>query len=311
MDLTTFIRIDLAPLMAAVLAGALCGLLSGVLVLRRSAMLGDAISHAVLPGLVIAFIVTGTRSAWPMLLGAGLAGVIAVAMIEALRKLGRVEAGAAMGVVFSIFFALGVVLINAYADSVDLDPGCVLYGLLEGIRWGDVREVSDLLTADAWMNLPRAIVTLGATLLVTVTLLVAGFKLVRLWCFDAGLMAALGLRPRLVGAVVICLVAAATVASFEAVGAILVVALLACPGAAARHWTDRLGVHLLLSAGFGVASAIVGYGLAVWGPGWVGHAHAVSAPGMIAVVSGVILLVSAAWRGWRRKINARRPLPAG
>ncbi|MFN7395557.1 MAG: metal ABC transporter permease [bacterium] len=302
-----FWRLDFAPLLAAVLAGALCGLLSGVLVLRRSAMLGDAISHAVLPGLVIAFLLTGTRSVGPMLIGAALAGVLAVGMIEALRRLARVEAGAATGVVFSVFFALGVVLINAYADAIDLDPGCVLYGSLEGLRWPGLNSPSNLLNIETLTNTPRPIATLAATLAVTLVLLAGGFKLLRLWCFDAGLMASLGLRPGLVGCIVIALVAAATVASFEAVGSILVVALLACPGAAARHLTDRFGSHLLLSTLLAVLAAVAGYTLAVWGPGLFGHPHAVSAPGMIAVCSGVILLVCVLGRMVRKKLLALSP----
>jgi manganese/zinc/iron transport system permease protein len=219
----------------------------------------------VLPGLVIAFLLTGTRSVGPMLIGAALAGVLAVGMIEALRRLARVEAGAATGVVFSVFFALGVVLINAYADAIDLDPGCVLYGSLEGLRWPGLNSPSDLLNIQTLTNTPRPIATLAATLAVTLVLFAGGFKLLRLWCFDAGLMASLGLRPGLVGCIVIALVAAATVA---------------------------------------VLAAVAGYTLAVWGPGLFGHPHAVSAPGMIAVCSGVILLVCVLGRMVRKKLLA-------
>ena len=132
------IGLDLFPLLAGTLAAVTCGLLGNFLVLRRLSLMGDAISHSVLPGLVVAFLITSTRSPLVMLLGAALAGVATVVLVEMVKKLGRVEPGAAMGVVFSVLFALGVLLIEqAAARHVDLDADCVLHGQLETLIWYD------------------------------------------------------------------------------------------------------------------------------------------------------------------------------
>ena len=130
------IGLDLFPLLAGTLASVGCGLLGNFLVLRRLSLMGDAISHSVLPGLVIAFLIASSRSPLVMFLGAAIAGVATVVLVELVKKLGRVEPGAAMGVVFSILFAAGVLLIEqAAADLVDLDAECVLHGQLELLWW--------------------------------------------------------------------------------------------------------------------------------------------------------------------------------
>ena len=126
---------DLFPMLAAVLAALCCGLLGNFLVLRKLSLMGDAMSHSVLPGLVIAFMLTGVRTAPVMFLGATLAGVVTVVLVELIKRLGRVEPGAAMGVVFSVLFALGVLLIERAARNTDLDADCVLHGQLESLVW--------------------------------------------------------------------------------------------------------------------------------------------------------------------------------
>jgi len=302
---TLTVQTDLAPMLAGLLAAVLCGVLGGLLVLRRSAMMGDALSHAVLPGLVLGFILTGSRASLPMLVGAGLAALASVGLIALLRRAGRLEPGAAMGVVFSVMFALGIVLLRVAGDRVDLDPDCVLYGVLEAIRWPGVSSLADLTQPAAWAAAPRQVVTLAAVLALALAMLGVMYKQVRLWCFDPALAGAMGLRPGLVGLVVMALVAAATVASFEAVGSILVVALLACPGIAARQLTDRFGPHLLLSGLIAGVAAIGGYLGAVFLPALLGHDQAVSASGSIAVASGLLLLLAIAVRKLRTRLRTR------
>ncbi|MCR9077165.1 MAG: metal ABC transporter permease, partial [bacterium] len=130
------IGLDLFPLLAATLAAVSCGLLGNFLLLRKQSLMGDAISHSVLPGLVIAFLIASTRSPLVMLTGATIAGVLTVVLIEFVKRFGRVEPGAAMGVVFSILFAVGVLLIEqAAVRHVDLDADCVLHGQLETLVW--------------------------------------------------------------------------------------------------------------------------------------------------------------------------------
>src|SRR4051812_22117411 len=140
-----FLQIDLPALTAAVLACISCALVGNFLVLRRQSLLGDAISHAILPGIVAGFLVTGSRAGLPVILGALAAAVVAGVLIEAVRRLGRLDSGAAMGVVFTVMFAGGVVLIEqGAARAVDLDADCVLYGQLEAILWLAPTRWSDL-----------------------------------------------------------------------------------------------------------------------------------------------------------------------
>ncbi len=278
--------------LAAVLAACLCGLLGNFLVLRRMSMLGDAISHAILPGIVVSFLLLGTRSTPAMLAGALAAGVVSVLLIELVRRVARIEGGAAMGVVFSGMFALGVLLMERAARNVDLDAGCVLYGNLEGILWLSLERWSDLLTPAAWADAPRQVVALGVILALAAGVVAVFFKHLRLACFDPGLSDALGFPSWIVHTGLAVMVAAAAVGAFEAVGSILVIAMLVCPAVTARQLTDRLITQVWLSLVISVVTALGGYALAVWGPGWLGWGASVSAPGTMSVLAGVLLVVA-------------------
>ena len=131
-----FVFLSLVPLLVGVLASLSCALVGNFLVLRRQALIGDAVSHVVLPGIVMAFLVTGSVAAGPMLIGAGIAAVASVLLIELVRRVGRVEPGAAMGVVFTAMFAGGILLIErSDTSSVHLDVEHALYGNLESLVW--------------------------------------------------------------------------------------------------------------------------------------------------------------------------------
>jgi manganese/zinc/iron transport system permease protein len=242
---------DLWTMATAVLASVACGLVGCFLVLRRLSMLGDTISHAVLPGIAGAFLLTGTRDVLPMLLGATVVGVATALLSSGLDRWARVDRDAAMGVTFTTFFAMGVVMISLAARQVDLDPGCVLYGLLEFVPFDTVTL--------AGMQVPRAAAWLGTALVVDALLVVAFLKQLRACSFDPAHAASLGLRVGLVHMGVMAAVAANTVVAFEAVGSILVVAMLVAPGATARLWTDRLTPMLWLACAIAASTAVVGY----------------------------------------------------
>lgn len=286
-----FLRLDLPAMLTATLAAVSCGLLGNFLLLRRQSLMGDAISHAVLPGLVAGFLLSGERSTGAMFLGAAAAGVVTAVLIELVRRLGRVEPGAAMGVVFSVLFALGVVLIRfADAGNIDLDPDCVLNGQLEGVFWPPPPgEDAGLLSPASLAMLPRELVTLLGVTLVTVLFIAGLFKELRIASFDPALASALGFNASLLHYVLMVFVAGAVVASFEAVGSILVIAMLICPAATARLLTDRLSTQIWISAVAALAAGVMGYILAAFGPGWLGAGGSLSAAGMIAVVSGAML----------------------
>lgn len=288
-----FIQIDLPALLTAVLACTLCAGLGNFLVLRRQALLGDAVSHSVLPGIVIGFLVAGSRATLPMLAGAAAAAAVSAVLIEAVRRQGRVEAGASMGVVFTIMFALGVVLMEqASAHSVDLDADCVLYGQLEDILWLAPTGWGSLLDPAALAELPRELVTLAGLNLVTGLLATAFHKELKITSFDPALANTLGIPAGIFHYGLVLFLALAAVASFEAVGSILVIAMLVCPAAAARMLTDRYGRQLGLSILFGAFSGLAGYLAAAPLPLWLGFDRALSASGAIAVVSGLVLLAA-------------------
>ncbi len=271
-------------LVAGTLGAVAAALLGNFLVLRRMSLLGDAISHAVLPGLAAAFFISGTRDSLPMFLGAVFVGVLTTLLIEWLRGRGKVDEGAAMGVVFTSLFALGLIMIVQAADRVDLDPGCVLYGAIE------------LSPLDTWWigsyEVPRVVVILGAVCLLNLIFVVAFFKELKVTSFDPGLATASGISAPWMQYALTTLVAVTAVASFESVGNILVVAMFVAPPAAAYMLTDRLGVMVLLSAIIAVAAAISGHISALTVPTWFGY-RSTSTAGMMAVAAGLIFLLAA------------------
>lgn len=287
------IALDLFPLLAGTLAAVGCGLLGNFLVLRRLSLMGDAISHSVLPGLVIAFLIASTRNPMVMFLGAAVAGVATVVLVELVKKLGRVEPGAAMGVVFSILFALGVLLIErAAVRHVDLDADCVLHGQLETLVWyGAPETLSELLRWSTLDAVPTQVVTLSVMVLLALGFVCVFFKELRIAAFDPGLATTQGFSATLMHYLLMVFVAAATVASFEAVGSILVIAMLVCPAATARLMTDRLSSQIAWSVVISALSGVVGYFAATAVPGIFGK-DAVNAAGAMVMVAGALLALA-------------------
>jgi manganese/zinc/iron transport system permease protein len=267
--------------------GALCALactLPGCfLVLRKMSMMGDAISHAVLPGLAIAFLLTGSRASLPMFLGAAATGVLTAVFTQWVSRFGDIDQGAAMGIVFTTLFAAGLVLIVQAANHVDLDPGCVLYGAIE-------LAVLDVVKLGGW-EIPRAALVNGGVLLVNLTVIVMLYKELRLSSFDPGLATTLGFRSGLLHYVLMTLVAVTTVAAFESVGSIIVIAMMIVPPAAALLLTRRLLPMLLISAAFAVTSAVLGHWLALTLPPLIGF-QSTTTSGMMAFAAGILFTLA-------------------
>ena len=296
-----FLQLTLVPLLIALLACIACALPGNFLVLRRQSLVGDAISHVALLGIVGAFVFTGSLDTTPMLLGAMLSAVLAVSLIELIRFLGKVEPGAAMGVVFTALFATGVLLLEqSNSSSVHLDVEHVLYGNLESLLWLDAQDWSSLTDPEALSWLPHQLPRLAWVLLIVVVFLIARWRELVIGTFDADFAASIGARPSLTNLALLVVVALVAVASFEAVGAIIVVAMFICPAATARLMTDSLKQQMILSVVFASIAATGGYILAAWGPLWLGYEDSVSAAGMIALLSGLMLLI-AALAGPRRR----------
>jgi len=261
-------------ILTASLAATCCSLLGCYLILRQMAMVGDAISHAVLPGIVIAYLFTGSLDSPLILLGAGLFGVLTTFLIEFFHRKIRVQADAAIGVTFTWLFAIGIILISLFAGQVDLDQDCVLYGEIAYVplnRW---------ITVSGYDLGPTTIWTLGSVTVLILLFIGFGFKELFLTTFDAGFAAAIGVSTSLWYYLLMSAVSLTTVAAFESVGAILVVALIVAPPVTAYLLTDNFKVMLGLSVLVGVIASAGGYFLAVLLNG--------SIAGAIAVVAGLL-----------------------
>lgn len=265
---------DLYIIVTASLVASSCALLGCFLILRRMAMVGDAISHAVLPGIVLAFLFSGSRDSVTMLIGAGLIGVFTTFLIEFFHKKARLQTDAAIGVTFTWLFAVGVVLISIFAGKVDLDQDCVLYGEIAYVPL-------DLIISPSGVNLgPKAIYVMGGVLTLILIFIVTGYKELFLTTFDPAYASAIGISTSLWHYLLMSAVSVTTVSSFESVGAILVVALLIAPAATAYLLTDNFKWMLVLACLAGILASLSGYYLAVALDG--------SIAGAIAAMSGII-----------------------
>ena len=293
----------MSPTLVILLVGsavaASCALVGTFLVLRKMALLGDAISHAVLPGIAIAFLISGDRSTLPMVVGAAALGVLTVFLVEMANRSRRLQEDASIGVVFPALFSIGVILISRYAGQVDLDLECVLYGEIAYAPW-DL-----LLWGDTSLG-PRALWINGGVLLVVVAFVVLFYKELEVSTFDPALSAALGFSPVLVHYLLMTVLSITVVGAFESVGAILVVAMLVVPPATAYLLTDRLWQMLGLSVVLGLASAWLGYGLARWLDASIAGAMATVAGLLFAVV-----FVASPSHGLLAKLWHRRQVARG
>ena len=261
-----------------------CAVPGAFLVVRRTSMVADAISHAVLPGIAIAFLLSGTRDPLFMFLGAAAAGVFATLASASLARFARIDSGAALGIVFTTMFALGLLLIVQVADRVDLDPSCVLYGAVE------LAPLDSILIAGS--EIPRAALVLGAVTLLNIALAFIFWKELKLMAFDPALARTLGCRPKLMESIVLGMAAATCVAAFESVGSILVVAMMIIPAAAARLFSDRLAGVIVGAMIVGIVGAVLGHWVATsLAPGLVTGGRDASSAGSIAATLGALLVV--------------------
>jgi len=269
---------DFQIILAASLVATSCSLLGCYLVLRRMAMVGDAISHAVLPGIVVAFFITGTRDSTAMLIGAVVIGILTTFFIEFFHQKAKLQSDAAIGVTFTWLFAIGVILISVFAGKVDLDQDCVLYGEIAYV------PLDLIFDSEGKVIAPKAIIVGLMIFTLVLGFILFNYRKLFLTTFDPAFAAALGISTTLWHYLLMGAVSVTTVASFESVGAILVVALMVAPAATAYLLTDNFKVMLMLSALIGIIASAIGYYLAVWVDG--------SIAGAIASVCGVIFLMA-------------------
>ena len=260
----------------ASLVAVACAIPGTFLVLRKMAMISDAISHSILPGIVVGFFVTQDLNSPLLILLAALTGIITVVLVEYIQKTGLVKEDTAIGLVFPAMFSIGVILIAKNANDVHLDVDAVLLGELA------FAPFDRLLIAGTDVG-PKSLWVVGTILLITITLLILFFKELKISTFDKGLAASLGFSPAIIHYGLMSVASVTTVGSFDAVGAILVVALMIAPAAAAYLLTTDLKKMLALAIGFGIFSAIFGY--------WVAHWLDASIAGSITTVLGLVFLL--------------------
>ncbi len=265
-------------IMTSTLIAISCGILGCFLILRKMAMVGDAISHAVLPGIVLAFLLSGSRDSVWMILGAGLLGIFTTFLIEFFHKKARLHTDAAIGVTFTWLFALGIILISVFAGQVDLDQECVLYGEIAYVP-------IDLWITEGGQNFgPRALWIASLILMLNVLFVRVGFKQLYLTTFDPAFAATVGISVSLWNYLLMGAVSMTTVASFDSVGAILVVALMVAPPATAYLLTDKFKQMILITIIIAFIISAFGYYLAVALDG--------SIAGAIVTVSGILFAIA-------------------
>ncbi|MEC1753463.1 metal ABC transporter permease [Bacillus mojavensis] len=254
-----------------ILVGVSCALIGTFLVLRRMAMLADAISHTVLLGIVGAFLVTKSLDGIPMFIGAAVSGLLTAFLVQLLHSKG-VQSDAAIGVVFTSLFAVGVILLSVYGANAHLDIEHSLMGEIAFVPWNTVT----IFGVDIG---PKAFWMLVAVLLINITMVSVCYKEFKIASFDPQMALAIGIPVMLIHYLQMGMLSLTTVASFDSVGAILVVAMLIVPPAAAHLLTDRLLYMLIISAVIGGLSALLGYICATW--------LNVSISGAMAAMTGV------------------------
>ncbi len=262
-------------LIASIVAVA-CALPGVFLILRRVALMSDAISHSILLGIAVGFLFTGSTS-HPLLVALATAsGILTVSLVEGLINTRRVKEDAAIGLVFPVLFSIGVILISRYAGDVHLDVDAVLLGELAFAPFNRM--------AFFGLNLPQGVWVMGGILLLNLLLIGLFYKELKLATFDAGLAAALGFSPVLLHYGLMTVVSVTAVGAFDHVGSILVVALMIAPPASAYLLTNSLPRMLGLSALYGVAAAIGGY--------WLARTLDANIAGAMATMTGVFFLLT-------------------
>lgn len=262
------------------------------LVLRKMSMMGDAISHSVLPGIVVAYYFSGDRTSPLMLLGAALTGLVTAFMVDWLAKKAKVQGDASIGITYTLLFALGMIMISGwFQGNVDIDLDCVLYGDIALINLDKV-----IIDQNLYLG-PRAFyVELFAGLVVGIALLF-GFRGFKLLSFNEDYGKALGINMNFWHYLMMGLVSLVTVVSFEVVGAILVIGFLIIPASTAQIISNRLVPMILWACGLGVFAVIVGYYLAV--------IFNVSITGAMVSVSGLLFFAVLAWNSISNKKKIR------
>ena len=299
-----FVALGLTPVLIAAFASMACALPGNFLVLRKQALIGDAISHVILPGIVVAYLLTGKLSTWPMMIGAAGAAVTSVILIETIRRLGRIEYGAAMGVVFTAMFAAGVLLLEQTDTSrMHLDVEHALFGNLEMLIWLQSDGWASVFRFEDLVQLPPQFFRMFIALFIISIFTYVFWRPLVLISFDEAFASTIGFQAMMIGFLLVVFAAVAAVAAFEAVGSIIVIAMILCPPATARLLTNDIKMQVFLSLFLAISATLTGYIIAGYVPLWLGFSNTFSAAGTIATLSGLLLAFSAICGRHRKRLT--------
>jgi len=267
---------DFYIILTACLVAINCAIMGSFLVMRKMVMIGDAISHAVLPGIFFAYIISGSTSSLPILIGAASSGILATIIIEWFTQKARLQSDASIGVSYTLLFAIGIILISKFGANADIDQQCVLYGELEYVSLWLEPIIGDF-------YLPRQTLILGVVCIIIVLAVTWGYKGLFITTFDPNFSISTGIAVGFWHYFLMSGVSLTTVVSFESVGAILVITFLSGPPAIAYLLTGNFKKMLVLACAFGILCSIVGYYLA--------KLLDVSVAGAISAVIGAIFTI--------------------
>ena len=267
---------DVYILITASLVAINCALMGSFLVMRKMVMIGDAISHAVLPGIFIAYLVSGSTASLPILIGASISGVIATIVIEWFTKRARLQNDASIGITYTLLFAIGVILISKFGQNADLDQQCVLYGEIEYVPLWLQPVIGNFV-------LPHQTIILFTVFIILLAGILIGYKGLFITTFDSNFASSIGVATAFWHYFLMSGVSLTTVVSFESVGAILVIAFLSGPPAIAYLLTEDLRRMIVLSCIIGILCSVVGFYAAKY--------FDVSIAGSISTVIGIAFFV--------------------
>ncbi len=245
-------------ILIAILVSINGSLAGSFLVLRKSAMMGDAISHAVLPGIAISYLITKSISSITMIVGATFTGVIAIFLIGFINKRIKLQIDASIGIVFTFLFALGVILISTFTQKVDLDQECVLFGEIL------YAPLNVWITKSGIVLGPKSFYILLSVLLINISVIFLCYRQFYITSFDEDFAKSIGIKTLSWNYLILTLTALTTVASFESVGTILIICFLVVPTSAAYLISKSVKNMIILSSIFGISSSILGYYFAVY-----------------------------------------------
>lgn len=268
---------DVVIITVGALVGIASSLLGTFLVLRKASMVSDAISHAILLGIILVYLLTKDQYSPFFILGAATAGVLTVLLIEGLVQSRRLKMDSAIGIVYPLLFAIAVVLINLFARNVHIDADAVLLGEI-GFVWLDTATFVGI-------EIPKSLLTMSAVTFINLLFVIFFYKELKLTTFDQGLATALGFSPILLYYLLLSLTSITAVTAFDAVGAVLLVAFIIVPASAAYLLTDKLWRMLIYSIIIAILSAGLGYLSAL-------ILGSVSIGGMMALFTGIFLALA-------------------